>query len=343
MWDKDSLRGNWGLRVFLHLLARIFRVVVLLRGILFESGIFKATPLGRKTISVGNITVGGTGKTPFVILLARLLSRGGRSVVVLSRGYAARRGEMADEEKVLRELLPEVPVVVNADRRRAARDFLGKADGDVFLLDDGFQHRQARRDLDIVLLDATCPFGNGNLLPRGILREPCEALGRAGLIVLTHSNETSAEQIAWLRGECERLAPQAPVIQAAHVAIGVSSLDQLERRWPLEMLRGPVGACSAIGSPRGFFQTLEDCGAEIVVERIFADHHDLTAEEVGELCQACRERGVRKLVVTHKDAVKMRRHLGLFGEIEVLVLHVEMRILYGETELVSSLDRLFAA
>jgi tetraacyldisaccharide 4'-kinase len=303
----------------------------------YRSGWLKASESGKRVVSVGNLTVGGSGKTPLVIYIAKhLLKRGWRPAIV-TRGYMPVPGQKSDEVMMLEELLPNVPVLAGPDKLESIRS----SHANVCILDDGFQHRQLKRNLDIVVIDVENPFGNGWMLPRGILREPLSALKRADLVVLTHVNmNTSRENIQNVLAVVEEWAHKAVVIHTVHEAVSVSVFPGRLERKGLEELRDRVCLVSAIGSPQTFRRSVESLGAVVVGEVTFMDHHVYTQEDIKSIVDGCRRQNISKIVTTHKDAVKLVSFHQQLSGLSVLVLDIELRILHGENEFLSSLDRL---
>jgi tetraacyldisaccharide 4'-kinase len=259
---------------------------------------------GVPVISIGNLTVGGTGKTPCVEYVARLLREHELRVAVLSRGYGVEAGRN-DEAMVLEENLPDVPHYQGRDRVELARTAVEESESEVLVLDDGFQHRRLARDLDVVLIDATDPWGSGYLLPRGGLREPKRNLRRAGLAVLTRCDAAQPAAVADIESEVRRIAPNVRVVKTIHA--------------PLEMLNGgaredtaalrgrPVGAFCGIGNPEAFRRTLTDLGADVRDFRTYADHHPYTRPDVDDLqTWAAGLPAGAWAVTTQKDLVKLR-------------------------------------
>lgn len=280
-------------------------------------GLARPRALPVPVVSVGNLAVGGTGKTPFVAWLAGRLGAAGHHPGILARGYGPRApGALGldDEGAVLRHVLgPNVPQVQDPDRLRAGRVLLdAHPEVDVLLLDDGFQHRHLKRDLDVVLLDATRPFGYGHLLPRGLLRERPAALRRAGAVVLARSERLDAERLETLRGRVHDLTP-APVAVARTEVVGpAAGLDGV-----------PVLACCGIGNPQAFVGTLEDLGARVVARRFLPDHGTLPADGWPGILARARAAGAERVAITRKDAVK---HENLPAEVVV----VDVRTVVGE-------------
>ncbi|TAJ18638.1 MAG: tetraacyldisaccharide 4'-kinase, partial [Planctomycetota bacterium] len=269
-----------------------------------------------------NITAGGTGKTPFVAWLVRELERRGRRPGILSRGYGG-GGGANDEALLLAELAPGVPHVQQAERFAGALELVRRG-ADVIVMDDGFQHRRLARDLDLVLVDATRPWGlpaSGGgepvraLLPRGLLRESPRGLARANALVLTRTDQLDAARLAALHAELERLAPGVPRCESAHAPRALLAANGA--REPLERLRGArVCLVSAIGNPAAFEASVRSLGAAVVEHRRFADHHRYAAADVADL----RERA--DVLCTHKDLVKLR---ALLPHARALAVELEFR------------------
>ncbi|HUR26735.1 MAG TPA: tetraacyldisaccharide 4'-kinase [Planctomycetota bacterium] len=284
-----------------------FGMVASLRSELYESGLLTAHRAGVPVFSVGNISTGGTGKTPFVVWLARELCQRGRRVGILSRGYGAEPGAQNDEAVMLSRCLPDVPHVQDRDRVRGARVLVERGT-DALVLDDGFQHRRIARDVDVVLVDATRPWGlprdaGGKsvraLLPRGLLREAPHALARASAIVLTRVDQVPAAWLAQLEDEIEALAPGVPRVHAVHAARALQKSDGT--REPLSSLAGrEVELVSGIGNPEAFARSVKSLGAIVASERRFADHHAFTKSDLEPL-----PRNGRLLLCTAKDQVKL--------------------------------------
>ncbi len=277
-----------------------YRPAVGLRNALFDCGARRARHLPVPVVSIGNLTAGGTGKTPATLLVARLLLARGARPAVLSRGYRG-DGERNDEA----QLMEGVPVVCDPDRLRGGRRAIspqpvGSA-ADCLLLDDGFQHRQLHRDLDIVLIDATDPWGGGAVLPLGRLREGRSALRRAGLLWLTRADLVPSSERDRLIAELSRIGP--PVLRADQGPGSLSELHTLERRAPAD-LSGPILLVSGIGNPRAFELTALRDGLSAVASLRFPDHHRYTRADA-ELIRVESARLGAQVVMTPKDRVKL--------------------------------------
>jgi tetraacyldisaccharide 4'-kinase len=277
----------------------------------------RAYDRGRRTVHcatvpvvcVGNLTVGGTGKTPCVEWVARFFRQREVQVAILSRGYGSEAGRN-DEALVLEENLPDVPHYQDADRVALAEKAVEESESELLVLDDGFQHRRLHRDLDVVLIDATSPPTRDSLLPRGTLREPVSGLRRAGAIVLTRCDQVPASEVDALRAWLARYWPNTPVATTEHRPMELVGCDDLREpvRESVEQLRGcRVGAFCGIGNPGSFRRTLEALGATVVNLRTFPDHHRYSHADVDDLTRwADALPAGAKIATTQKDWVKLR-------------------------------------
>jgi len=247
--------------------------------------------------------VGGTGKTPFVVELAKRLGDLGASPAVIARGYGSEVGRPNDEELLIRRRCPDVPYVADPDRVAAARYAIKELGADVIVLDDGFQHRRLGRVLDIVLIDATCPFGYGHLLPRGLLREPVGALQRAQLLVLTRCDQAAPAEVERLEDRLSRLAGDAVLIKCRHAVTGVEDLGGVDLTETVGQRKAVLFA--AIGHPGSFLHTVSSLGIEVVGHRWWPDHHRYRARDIDGLLEVGRFPQHDLLLTTEKDAVKL--------------------------------------
>jgi tetraacyldisaccharide 4'-kinase len=275
------------------------------RNWLYNKGWKETHRAGVPVVSVGNLSVGGTGKTPCVEYIARFYREHDLRVAILSRGYGSETGRN-DEAMVLEENLPDVPHFQGADRVEMARIAGEEAEPDVLVLDDGFQHRRLARDLDIVLIDATDPCGNRYLFPRGTLREPFGSLLRAHVAMLTHCDAVEPRALEVLRNRVEYYLGAGVIVTSRHEPFGlvgaegrVASLGTLKQQ--------PVAAFCGIGNPEAFRRTLRDAGANVVDFRTFPDHHNYTRDDVDDLRNwAARQPDDALIATTQKDLVKLR-------------------------------------
>jgi tetraacyldisaccharide 4'-kinase len=281
---------------------------------------------GVPVISVGNLTVGGTGKTPCVEYVARLLRGHDLQVAVLSRGYGAEAGRN-DEAMVLEENLPDVPHYQGGDRVALARTAIEESESEVLVLDDGFQHRRLARDLDVVLIDATDPWGGGYLLPRGGLREPRTGLRRAGFVVLTRCDAADESTLSGIVSVIRRIAPTLPIAKTIHAPLELVNGERCEK---VEALKGrPVGAFCGIGNPEAFRQTLVRLGADVRDFRAFPDHHPYRRGDVDDLRRWAATLSADAVVATtQKDWVKLR--VGELGGRPLWAVRVGLQFVDGQ-------------
>lgn len=283
-----------------------YGLAVALRNAAYDRGWMQVARIPAPVISIGNLTLGGTGKTPLVAWVARQLLDAGRSPAIVSRGYAARPGERSDEAAELALVLPGVRHVADRDRAAGGRRAID-AGSDAIVLDDGFQHRRLHRDLDIVAIDATDPFGCGRLFPRGLLREPLERLRRADAVVLTRATSRAAAERAEIRATFSaRCAGRLPAVwmETEHRPVALRHLAGGLQ--PLAALRGMrVVAFAGIGNPAAFRATLLELGAEIVAFRAFPDHHAPSIADLAPLAARVETGAAEMVVTTLKDLVKI--------------------------------------
>lgn len=296
--------GAWAapLRGFFRIGEFIYSAAINLRNARYDraAATFAATV---PVISVGNITVGGTGKTPFVIELVQRLDRLGRSPAVVARGYGAAPDEPNDEELLIRRNCPGAAYVADSDRCRAAERAASRMGADVIVLDDGFQHRRLARDLDIVVIDATCPFGYEHVLPRGLLREPLIGLRRAQLVVITRCDQASSADLSRIQSRLRVLAPDAVVIRCRHRVTAVERLDGSPIEDPIAGKRAVLFA--AVGRPGAFATTVSALGVDVVAARWWPDHHRYRVREIKSLLDDRSFAPHDLVLTTEKDAVKL--------------------------------------
>ncbi len=333
----------------LYLLSVPYRWAVQTRILFYTIGLLRTKRLPCPVISVGNITVGGTGKTPLVMLLARGLRERGITIAILSRGYKRKQSsdslvsdgeslflspdEAGDEPYLMASVLKDVPILVGKDRFMTGQIALERFGVRGLLLDDGYQHLQLHRDLNILLIDSNVGFGEDHLLPRGILREPLSHLQRADLFVLTKVGEPKA--CLSLERKLHEIHPRAEVFHSHYEPIGlISPKGESE---DLQTLRGrKVLALSGIANPDYFSFLLRRWGMEIGKESIFPDHHFYTKRDL--TCIEESSKGMDRIVTTEKDMLKLQR-LGI-GHLPMRALRIEMKI-WQEKEFFKRIISLF--
>ncbi len=354
-----------GMRVLLAILkgfSFVFSAIVAVRYFLYRTGLMRRYPLGIQVISIGNVTAGGTGKTPVTEIFARTLAAEGRKVAILSRGYRRKEAPWwqrlftqvidpplvvsdgkhvlldsatgGDEPYMLASNLPGVAVVVDRDRVKAGRYAVKRLGCDTIILDDGFQYQKLKHSIEVVLVDATNPFGNGNLLPRGVLREPARHLKRADIIFLTKCRGDTSEVIAEIR----RFNKTAEIVECAHAPRVLKDVWSREE-FPLDWLSGKtVCTLSGIASPRGFENSLRHLGAKVVWCERYADHHRYDSSEILYALNRTSDMGADALVTTEKDAVRFPRFET--SPVRCLYLRISIEILRGKENFNQIINRI---
>jgi tetraacyldisaccharide 4'-kinase len=310
------------LRGILGALSYVYSAGLKLFFLPYRLGIRRQTRLERPVISVGNLTVGGTGKTPMTQLVCEALVARGKKVCVLSRGYRGANEfgvavvsteskveldakAAGDEAYLLAKMLPGVPVIVGKDRRVSGKLAIERFKPDVIVLDDGMQYYWLHRDLEIVLLDALRPFDNGYAFPRGLLREPPSHLRRANAVIITNADKAQPGAIAELRETVSRLSPRVPVYTAQYAPVELRALDRSGERPPEWLGNRKVATFCALGNPAAFEEQVVRAGAEIVHSVRMDDHHAPTMGDLESLIAKACEEGAEAVIVSEKDAVKL--------------------------------------
>jgi tetraacyldisaccharide 4'-kinase len=320
-----------------------YRAAVLVRNSLYNHRILRSHRAAVAVICVGNLTTGGTGKTPLVAWLARLMAEEGLRPAILTRGYKARRvnAHPTDEPAELAQACPGVPVIVNPDRVAGAAEAVGSHDAQVLLMDDGFQHRRLARDLDIVTIDATAPFGYGRLLPAGFLREPVSGLRRAHAVVLTRSDQVCEETLGQIETQIRRIRSNLLIARAIHAPVGARRSDDDEI--PLEDLKGKkVFAFCGLGNPEAFFATVQACGCVLAGSQTYNDHHTYTDQNLADLHRAARSQGADLLLTTQKDWTKTAALSGTCEAVPMVYLAVSLQFTSGGDPLRALIERTLA-
>jgi len=366
--DRDRTRSARLLLWLLKQLSRVYGIIIQLRHLLYRKGLFRHHTLGCQVISVGNLTVGGTGKTPVVEVFARELEKAGRKVAILSRGYKKVEPPLwhrfldalllrertrpprivsdgskllldsamsGDEPYMLASNLPNVAVLVDKNRVKSGRYAINKLGCDTLVLDDGFQYLSFKHRQEIVLVDRTNPFGNEHVLPRGMLRESVKNIRRADFIFITKSNGSGSEP---LRERLRALNPRAEIVECQHCARYLRNVFSSERQ-ELEHLRGlNVTVVSGIAAPGGFEAELERQGANIVHCYRFADHHRYTQQEIINIVNKSRKKDADAIITTEKDAVRFPRLDRC--DVPVYFLRVDIEILSGVEDFHECISRI---
>lgn len=292
------------------------------RQILYGVGILRSHKFPCPVVSVGNITAGGTGKTPLVEFLVRWFARKNFRIAILARGYGKIDSRGSDDEDLISEMeLENVVRLPGSDRVATGRKALTEYRADLLILDDGFQHYRIQRGLDIVAIDATQPFANGYLLPRGLLRERPSALRRADLVILTRTDQVTPAELEGLRRQV------GPAVETIHKPVQVRSLWN-RKKYGIDWLRGRnIYAFCGVGNPDAFRRTLESVGAHVVKFRPFDDHHAYTGQDLRRMNAEAQEFMAEAIVTTEKDATKV--HAESF-ELPLAAVRIEIEIARNE-------------
>ena len=360
--DRDQPLGIRVLLAFLKAVSCIFGAVVAIRYFLYDAGIMRRYPLGIQVISIGNVTAGGTGKTPVTEIFARTLAAEGRKVAILSRGYRRKEAPWwqrvfmqvvtpplvvsdgkhvlldsavgGDEPYMLASNLPGVAVVVDRNRVKAGRYAIKRLGCDTLILDDGFQYQKLKHSVEVVLVDSTNPFGNGHMLPRGVLREPARNLKRADIIFLTKCRG----DVSAVKEEIRRYNGTAEIVECNHTPKSLKDVWSREE-YPLSWLEGKtVCTLSGIASPKGFENSLRRLGAKVVWCERYADHHRYDPSEILYALNRTADMGSDALVTTEKDAVRFPRFETV--PVKCLYLRIAIEILSGRENFNQIIDRI---
>ena len=360
--DRDQSGPVNLLLAVLKAFSYCFAGIVAVRYLLYRTGIMRRYPLGIQVISIGNVTAGGTGKTPVTEIFARTLAAEGRKVAILSRGYRRKEAPWwqrlftqviekplvvsdgkhvlldsatgGDEPYMLASNLPGVAVVVDRNRVKAGRYAVKRLGCDTIILDDGFQYQKLKHSIEVVLVDATNPFGNGNMLPRGILREPAKNLARADIIFLTKCRG----DVSAVKEEIRKYNRKAEIVECNHTPRVLKDVWSREE-FPLDWLKGKtVCTLSGIASPKGFENSLRHLGSKVVWCERYADHHRYDSSEILYALNRTADMGADALVTTEKDAVRFPRFET--SPVRCLYLRIAIEILAGGESFTQIINRI---
>ena len=303
----------------------IYYIVILVRNLLYNSRILKTHSLNTRVISIGNVTWGGTGKTPMTAFMANLLLGRGLGPVILLRGYGN------DEEALLSRLAPGVRALAGKDRVKNGKEAIEKLSAKTLLLDDGFQYRRLKRDLDIVCIDATNPFGNGWVIPAGILREGLGSLKRADIFIITKINLVEdRKKLKDLETRLGKINPGAVIVKSIHNPQYFYKLEDNKIVDGSKLRNKNIVLVSAIGNPHSFEKTILSLGLNIKKHFIFRDHHWYKEKDLKKIENYCSKNRINTIITTEKDAVKLRDTRYEMRDMSVLVLRVQLELTDNE-------------
>ncbi len=328
------------LRFLLGIAAIGYLLAVRFRNMLYSKGLLKMHKVDATVLCVGNITVGGTGKTPLVVWLCKLIAQQYK-YAILTRGYKATQNHI-DEPAMLAESCPEAEVIVNPDRVAGATEAIEKYTADVLVMDDGFQHRRLARDLDIIAIDATQPFGYGKLLPSGLLREPVSSLKRAGAVVITRCDQVTEVQLSELEQILRAANPDMVIAKSTHTPVYAKSKDNEEIS--IGQLKGKkIFAFCGIGNPDAFLNTVNNLGANVAGSKIYDDHYHYTNASLAEISEHGKELDVDLILTTQKDWTKVISKLELQNSKSKSYppfahLKIEIKFLAGQDKLTALIN-----
>ena len=333
-------------RLFLQIAALGYIVVIVLRNFLYSKGILRTHRINAAIISVGNITTGGTGKTPLTVWLGNYITQNYKCAI-LTRGYKTRqkakgkRQNYEDEPAILTESCPQAKVIVNPDRVAGAEQAVSEYKANVLIMDDGFQHRRLARDIDIVAIDATEPFGFGKLLPAGLLREPVDSLKRANAVVITRCDQTGESELVKLEKELKVVNPYISIARSVHKPVFAQCFGG--KKFAVEELKSKkIFAFCGIGNPQAFSNTIKGLRADVVGSIFYDDHHCYTQEDIAKICKEGERFKADLILTTQKDWAKIAAMVPADKGRPFAYLAIELKFITGENQLKRLIDDVLA-
>jgi len=337
---KTACPAAAALCLCLRFISLFYGAVIRLRNLLYDNEWLKVQRVNAVVISIGNITTGGTGKTPLVIRLCKQITQNLKlktqncGLAILTRGYKTTQNYV-DEPELLKKSCPDAKVIVNPDRVVAAREAINKFAAKVLIMDDGFQHRRLHKDLDIVTIDAACPFGFNRILPAGLLREPLNALKRADAVVITRCDQVPQNELANLKEKLRQINPNMVIAEAIHAPVGVRTADG-KKISIAELTAKNIFAFCGIGNPDAFFNTIRKIPANLIGSKIYDDHHHYCDDDITDIQKQAQLSKADLILTTEKDATKIISASNL--SIPLGCLEIELKFIDAEQKISGLID-----
>jgi len=341
---RDIISGRYQgayacfLRIVFRPLSAVYRCAVQSRNRLYDVGLLKTHKVSVPVISIGNITAGGTGKTPLVAWLAKYISSK-KNCAILTRGYKAVR-DSVDEPALLARSIANIPVVLNPDRLAGAKDAINNG-AEVLILDDAFQHRRIARNIDMVTIDATCPFGYERLLPAGLLREPVSSLKRADAVIITRADQVDKNRIEEIRKTIKAINPSLVIATAFHKPLCIRDSQAVESQ-PAQLKDKKVFAFCGIGNPDAFSTTVKSLGAIITGSMVFDDHYHYTKADIDRIADSAKASKADLMLTTEKDFSKIDAAWLAKTPVKFAYLAVEIELLAGAERITELIEKAIA-
>ena len=326
------------LRLLLLLASLPYRILIAFRNLFYNKGLLKSYSVNIPVISVGNITSGGTGKTPTVIWLCNHLREKNLNSVILTRGYKASKGKLTDEPAVLAKSCPDTQIVINPNRVQGAQNAISQFKPQVIIMDDGFQHRRLKRNLDIITIDATRPFGYGHLLPAGLLREPVSSVKRAHIVIITRTDQVNSEAIEKIEKKIKKANHQITIAKTIHknthaVLVGGDTLS-------LEQIREKkIFAFCGLGNPDAFLDQLRSLQLRLSGSKIYNDHHKYTPDDITDIYEQAKYLDAELVLTTSKDYVKTASLRKKGYDIPLAYLALKLDFIEGYDKIVQLIEQ----
>ena len=336
--SKNPSFGHKVLRSILKVLSCFYGFAVALRNWFYDKSIRKPVKVSAAVVSIGNITTGGTGKTPLVAWLCNYFTDRNIKTAVLTRGYKVKNSDFADEPAMLAKAAPKAIVIVNPNRTAGAKKAIREHNAKLLIMDDGFQHRKLARDVNIVAVDATEPFGCEKILPAGLLREPLKSFKRADAVIITRINQSQPEKIDEIKSRISQIAPDIVFATAIHKPKSAKLIkgSQIDFK---ELAEKRIYAFCGIGNPNAFFQTLSEMALNIVGKKVYNDHHKYCDADIMAIHEDAGYKQAQLVLTTQKDWIKTALLCIDKFEIPFAALSVELEFIDGQDKIIDLVNK----